>query len=599
MLLLLPLLAGLLSPISPAEAKRVLDITEKNFGQRCGVGTKTLALVLFYSPAGTASPAAGVEGLPHSSTPITFYGEVTEEALVKFLRGAFACRVPVKAGLTRSGESLYGGASLETATDDGGAADEGDSANPWTTGATVVVNASSYASVILDNETNAMLALYTPECGEPCARLRENCRRLPARGPPRGVRPARTYGGDVDLHEIVGFINDMTGSHRQPDGKLEPGAGRRPSGPTLVLGRNLQQLSEEVAQAASDLPHSKRYVSSISAAVTPANEGLPIDRVLERENAAIDQLLNGGSGGGIAAGAGQQDEQAERDEGAQSCTISSPGVVDIIVDHLQGERQSAEAAAVAEKRRLMEEQQKAASRGGRVGCQNRTKRPPRLWNIERAPAERQGDQQRFDPPEGTFELSAASPKSPTTWADVEGPLQTTSSQVYIGRLGQQADVRAGIRCVAENDSAGGFVQPVHEVDDGARSVGQVVHGRVGVRATPHAGSCCPHGHLGQASEVAAGHRSRTAASLSGRQLSLAGSSELVATVRAIAWVDGADFGAGANYADEDAQVPVAARPRPAGWRSSSTPSGRWPADHSAKPANRERQAEAGASGPPC
>ncbi|PAA66702.1 hypothetical protein BOX15_Mlig032001g1 [Macrostomum lignano] len=432
MLLLLPLLAGLLSPISPAEAKRVLDITEKNLASV--VGTKTLALVLFYSPGCQpcvevlsvmqrlalshsvshpdvkfgridirqepvlamrfhADEVPVLKAFPHSSTPITFYGEVTEEALVKFLRG-LRLQSAVKAGLTRSGESLYGGASLETATDDGGAADEGDSANPWTTGATVVVNASSYASVILDNETNAMLALYTPECGEPCAVYekiadvfrheghhvvfgRADVTREPQlarffqaqRNPtllwfPRGDKNNIVrYGGDVDLHEIVGFINDMTGSHRQPDGKLEPGAGRvaqierllRDRAADLVLGRNLQQLSEEVAQAASDLPHSKRYVFYYQRLLRQLMKGSPIDRVLERENAAIDQLLNGGSGGGI--GGGSKMSRAERDEAHKLHNIIS-GVVDIIVDHLQGERQSAEAAAVAEKRRLMEEQQK-------------------------------------------------------------------------------------------------------------------------------------------------------------------------------------------------------------------------------------------------
>uniref|UniRef100_A0A1I8IY96 Thioredoxin domain-containing protein n=1 Tax=Macrostomum lignano TaxID=282301 RepID=A0A1I8IY96_9PLAT len=290
-----------------------------------------------------------------------------------------------------------------TATDDGGAADEGDSANPWTTGATVVVNASSYASVILDNETNAMLALYTPECGEPCAvyekiadvfrheghhvvfgradvtrepqlarffqaqRNRRRCCGSP------GATRITLYGGDVDLHEIVGFINDMTGSHRQPDGKLEPGAGRvaqierllRDRAADLVLGRNLQQLSEEVAQAASDLPHSKRYVFYYQRLLRQLMKGSPIDRVLERENAAIDQLLNGGGGGGGGIGGGSKMSRAERDEAHKLHNIIS-GVVDIIVDHLQGERQSAEAAAVAEKRRLMEEQQKRLHEEGEL-----------------------------------------------------------------------------------------------------------------------------------------------------------------------------------------------------------------------------------------
>uniref|UniRef100_A0A1I8GZB2 Thioredoxin domain-containing protein n=1 Tax=Macrostomum lignano TaxID=282301 RepID=A0A1I8GZB2_9PLAT len=288
-----------------------------------------------------------------------------------------------------------------TATDDGGAADEGDSANPWTTGATVVVNASSYASVILDNETNAMLALYTPECGEPCAVYEKiadvfrheghhvvfgRARRDPGtsageaqRNPtllwfPRGDKNNIVrYGGDVDLHEIVGFINDMTGSHRQPDGKLEPGAGRvaqierllRDRAADLVLGRNLQQLSEEVAQAASDLPHSKRYVFYYQRLLRQLMKGSPIDRVLERENAAIDQLLNGGGGGGGGIGGGSKMSRAERDEAHKLHNIIS-GVVDIIVDHLQGERQSAEAAAVAEKRRLMEEQQKRLHEEGEL-----------------------------------------------------------------------------------------------------------------------------------------------------------------------------------------------------------------------------------------
>uniref|UniRef100_A0A1I8F5K4 SUI1 domain-containing protein n=1 Tax=Macrostomum lignano TaxID=282301 RepID=A0A1I8F5K4_9PLAT len=189
------------------------------------------------------------------------------------------------------------------------------------------------ASVILDNESNAMLALYTPECGEPCA----STRKLPtssgtkghhvvfdradvtpgtsaassfrrAEEPdaavvPQGATRITLYGGDVDLHEIVGFINDMTGSHRQPDGKLEPGAGRRRERPTWCSAGTCRQLSEEVAQAASDLPHSKRYVFYYQRLLRQLMKGSPIDRVLERENAAIDQLLNGGSGGGIAAAA--------------------------------------------------------------------------------------------------------------------------------------------------------------------------------------------------------------------------------------------------------------------------------------------------------
>uniref|UniRef100_A0A1I8JPI0 Transmembrane protein n=1 Tax=Macrostomum lignano TaxID=282301 RepID=A0A1I8JPI0_9PLAT len=396
MLLLLPLLAGLLSPIGPAEAKTGCGHHGEELGQRCEHLDATGP-----SPDPPRTRSLGPVPLRFASgRKIPGRIDIRQEPVLAmpWFHADEVCRVPVKAGLTRSGESLYGGRLAGDRDDDGGAADEGDSANRGQLAPRWCVNASSTRPRDpLDNETNAMLALYTPECGEPCAVLRENCRRLPARGPPRGVRPAADvtrepqlasvlsgaeetrrccgYGGDVDLHEIVGFINDMTGSHasRTVSWSLALAGGpdrtatqRRAA--DLVLGRNLQQLSEEVAQAASDLPHSKRYVFyyqrllrqlmkvSSQTELYYLLKGRQSIEFSNAENAAIDQLLNGGGGGGGGIGGGSKMSRAERDEAHK-----------LHKHHLRGgERQSAEAAAVAEKRRLMEEQQKRLHEEGEL-----------------------------------------------------------------------------------------------------------------------------------------------------------------------------------------------------------------------------------------